>query len=90
MSKEDKFKNHLSLTVVKEDDRCEGKALGCMEIMELGVKLFCETVEELVTYKAESSRKLCVERTEVLTFPMLEKTVYEKNRNYIVSAQSQP
>jgi len=28
MSKEDKFTNHPSLTVVKEDDFCEGKAVG--------------------------------------------------------------
>ena len=49
MSKEDKFKNHPSLTVVKEDDLCEGKALGCIEIKELGIKLFCESKEGLVT-----------------------------------------
>jgi len=36
MSKEDRFINHLSLTVVKKDEFCEGKALGCIEISELG------------------------------------------------------
>ena len=51
MSKEDKFKNHPSVTVVKENDLCEEKALGCMEIKELGVKL----KEGLVTYNVESS-----------------------------------
>jgi len=39
ISKEDKFRNHLSLTVDKEDDLCEGKESGCMEIKELGDKL---------------------------------------------------
>ena len=63
MSKEDKFKNHPSVTVVKEDDLCEEKALGCMEIKELGVKL----KEGLVKYNVESSRELRVKRTELST-----------------------
>ena len=66
MSKEDKFKNHPSLTVVKEDDLCEGNALGYMEIKELGIKLFCE-LKGLVIFKVDSSRKLNVEGIEVLT-----------------------
>jgi len=35
MSHEDKFKNQPSLTVVKDDDLCERKKLGCMEITGL-------------------------------------------------------
>jgi len=39
ISKEDKFRNHPSLTVDKEDDLCEGKESGCMKIKKLGDKL---------------------------------------------------
>ena len=39
ISKEDKFRDHSSLTVDKEDDLCEGKESGCMKIKKLGDKL---------------------------------------------------
>ena len=50
MSKEDKLRNHLFLIVDKEDDLCEGKESGCMEIKELGDKLR----EGLLTYNVSS------------------------------------
>ena len=51
--------------MVKEDDLCEGKALGCMEINKLGIILFCELKGGLVTFKVESSRQLSVKETEM-------------------------
>ena len=57
MLEDDKFKNHLSLIVVKEDDFCEGKELGCIEIKELGKPLYCGSKEGLVTYDVESSHE---------------------------------
>ena len=57
MSEDDKFKNQPSLTVVKEDDFCEGKELGCMEIKKLGKQLYCGPKEGLVTYVVDSSHE---------------------------------
>ena len=50
MSKEDKLRNHPSLIVDKEDDLCERKKSGYMEIKELGDKLR----EGLLTYNVSS------------------------------------
>ena len=66
ISHEDKFKNQSSLTVVKDDDLCKGKVLGCMEMTGLE-KLLCKKEEGSATYKAESSRELRIEKTEVLS-----------------------
>jgi len=61
---EDKFTNQPSLTMVKDDDLCKGKVLGCMEMTKLGIKLFCATEAGLATYKAECSRESRVEKAE--------------------------
>jgi len=54
LSKEDIFTNHLSLTVVKNDEFCEEKALGCMEINELKIIVFCETEGGLITFRLKN------------------------------------
>ena len=53
MLQEDNFTNQPSLTVVKEDDLGKEKVLGCTEMTELGIKLFCKTERKISNIQSE-------------------------------------
>ena len=86
MSQDDKFKNYLSLTVVRDEGLCEGKELGCtsMTITGLG-ELFFGKEEGSTTYGAEFTREPRPEDPKVL--PDVELTgLRSKSKIYCIGA----